>query len=139
MPKGWGGSLHRGDGGRRASEVASGDGEQPFLCFQRRAAGDVLVGAAKICGSAQRRRRGAILQHGSLILERSGAPPSCRAWPTRPAPASILGVLIERWTAAIGQKLNWSFSSAALDPALLDAVRTLALEKYSARSWTCRR
>ncbi|MCH7726328.1 MAG: lipoate--protein ligase family protein, partial [Planctomycetes bacterium] len=41
---------------------------QPLLCFQRRSAGDLLVGEAKVCGSAQRRRRGAVLQHGSIVL-----------------------------------------------------------------------
>ena len=44
---------------------------QAFLCFQRRTRGDVLCGEAKIAGSAQRRRRGAVLQHGSILLARS--------------------------------------------------------------------
>jgi lipoate-protein ligase A len=43
--------------------------EMPFLCFQRRAEGDLLCGKHKIAGSAQRRRGGAILQHGSVLLE----------------------------------------------------------------------
>lgn len=43
----------------------------PFLCFERRALGDVLVGDSKIMGSAQRRHQGGILQHGSLLLKRS--------------------------------------------------------------------
>jgi lipoate-protein ligase A len=50
-------------------------GREPFLCFERRATGDVLVGVHKICGSAQRRRRGAILQHGGVLLGRSTAAP----------------------------------------------------------------
>ena len=48
---------------------------QPFLCFQRRAPGDVLVKGEKIAGSAQRRCRGAVLQHGSVLLARSPAAP----------------------------------------------------------------
>lgn len=53
---------------------------EPFLCFQRRAAGDVVLAHPdgshhKIVGSAQRRRRGAILQHGSILLDRSPAAP----------------------------------------------------------------
>ena len=43
----------------------------PFLCFQRRSCGDIVVQSAKIVGSAQRRRRGAVLQHGSILLARS--------------------------------------------------------------------
>ena len=55
---------------------------EPFLCFQRRSQGDVIVSntqkshrSDKVCGSAQRRRRGAMLQHGGVILERSPQAP----------------------------------------------------------------
>jgi lipoate-protein ligase A len=57
---------------------AAGDDDR-LLCFDRRARGDVVVAAAigddghKILGSAQRRLRGAVLQHGSLLLERPAA------------------------------------------------------------------
>ncbi len=44
---------------------------EPFLCFQRHLPGDLLVGSHKVAGSAQRRHRGAVLQHGSVILARS--------------------------------------------------------------------
>jgi lipoate-protein ligase A len=44
---------------------------QPFLCFQRRAPEDVLIGQNKVAGSAQRRLRGAVLQHGSILLQQS--------------------------------------------------------------------
>jgi len=43
----------------------------PFLCFQRRSAGDVVLAGQKILGSAQRRVGGFVLQHGSLLLRRS--------------------------------------------------------------------
>lgn len=46
-----------------------------FLCFQRRAKGDVLVAGHKVAGSAQRRRATAMLQHGSVILSRSKQAP----------------------------------------------------------------
>ena len=49
--------------------------QEPFLCFQRRAERDVLVGDAKIAGSAQRRHRGTLLQHGSVLLRRSVSGP----------------------------------------------------------------
>lgn len=40
----------------------------PFFCFARRHKFDVLVGADKLAGSAQRRTRQAVLQHGSIIV-----------------------------------------------------------------------
>ncbi|RMG38807.1 MAG: lipoate--protein ligase family protein [Planctomycetota bacterium] len=45
--------------------------ENPFLCFGRGDPRDVLVHGHKVMGSAQRRRRGAVLQHGALLLRRS--------------------------------------------------------------------
>jgi len=39
-----------------------------FDCFASAGAGEIVVGRAKLCGSAQRRTRGAVLQHGSLRL-----------------------------------------------------------------------
>lgn len=48
---------------------------EPTLCFSRRDAHDVVFQGFKILGSAQRRRKGAILQHGSLLLERSRMAP----------------------------------------------------------------
>jgi len=45
--------------------------DQPFLCFGRGDARDVVIGASKVMGSAQRRRSGAVLQHGALLLRRS--------------------------------------------------------------------
>ncbi|MCR9201514.1 MAG: hypothetical protein NXI04_22965 [Planctomycetaceae bacterium] len=44
---------------------------EPFLCFLRGDPRDVVMGSDKIIGSAQRRRKGAILQHGSLLLRAS--------------------------------------------------------------------
>ncbi len=56
---------------------APGRGKCPFLCFLRRSPGDILVRSAdrsietKIVGSAQRRERGAVLQHGSILFAQS--------------------------------------------------------------------
>lgn len=50
--------------------VTEGD-EKPFLCFARGDRRDLVFEGFKVVGSAQRRRRGAILQHGSILLRRS--------------------------------------------------------------------
>ncbi len=53
--------------------------EQLFFCFDRRAAGDLVMAgltagtASKIMGSAQRRLSGVVLQHGSLLLQSNTA------------------------------------------------------------------
>jgi lipoate-protein ligase A len=46
------------------------------LCFHHFTPGDLLVGKAKIAGSAQRRQRGALLQHGAVVLGQSPSNPS---------------------------------------------------------------
>ena len=51
-------------------EVLRGQ-DEPFLCFGRGDPRDIVLAGHKIVGSAQRRRRGAILQHGALLLEHS--------------------------------------------------------------------
>lgn len=43
----------------------------PFLCFFRGDPNDIVLNGRKIVGSAQRRRKGAVLQHGSILLRRS--------------------------------------------------------------------
>lgn len=51
------------------------EGVEPFLCFLREASPDLVMCGYKVLGSAQRRRRGAILQHGSLLLRSSASAP----------------------------------------------------------------
>ena len=46
---------------------------EPFLCFLREASPDLVLHGHKVLGSAQRRRRGAVLQHGSLLLGSSAS------------------------------------------------------------------
>jgi lipoyl(octanoyl) transferase len=46
-----------------------------FLCFGRDDDFDVVLARQKVLGSAQRRRKGAVLQHGSLVLRRSAWAP----------------------------------------------------------------
>lgn len=53
---------------RGAAKHAADDS---FLCFGRGDQRDIVLAGQKIVGSAQRRRRGAVLQHGSLLLSRS--------------------------------------------------------------------
>ncbi len=51
---------------------ASGVGNSDhFLCFERRSDGDLILDGFKIVGSAQRRSRHAIIQHGSILFGRS--------------------------------------------------------------------
>ena len=49
--------------------------DEPFLCFARQDPNDIVLRGTKIAGSAQRRRRGAVLQHGSILVRASELAP----------------------------------------------------------------
>ena len=55
----------------RMRGMADSAGDEAFLCFSRGDPHDILCNGRKVVGSAQRRRRGAVLQHGSLLLRHS--------------------------------------------------------------------
>jgi lipoate-protein ligase A len=50
--------------------VARHDGPAGPVCFASQQGADLRVGDRKLCGSAQVRRDGAVLQHGSILLDR---------------------------------------------------------------------
>ena len=50
--------------------IARHDGPAGPVCFAGQQGADLRVGDRKLCGSAQVRRGGAVLQHGSILLER---------------------------------------------------------------------
>ena len=107
----------------------SGGHDEPFLCFQREAAPDLVVQDHKILGSAQRRRRGAVLQHGSLLLRASGHTPEipglCDLAPHFSVSKSATEGLVERLAQCLGT------SSVVKDLPL--AIRTKASELRNKR------
>jgi lipoate-protein ligase A len=50
--------------------IARHDGPAGPVCFASQQGADLRVGDRKLCGSAQVRRGGAVLQHGSVLLRR---------------------------------------------------------------------
>jgi lipoate-protein ligase A len=58
------------------SPKAASKSNEPFLCFHRRTPVDVVLGGDqgqdhKVLGSAQRRVKTGLLQHGSFLIEKS--------------------------------------------------------------------
>jgi lipoate-protein ligase A len=107
------------------------DLQPKFLCFQRRAKGDVLVGAHKVAGSAQRRRHGALLQHGSAILETSAAAPEILGISQIVGhsidPAAIRelwqGELCNRWPDVECQPSQWTDDERAATSQVVESRR----------------
>ena len=124
--------------GATGSASAEG-GRQPFLCFQRRSPGDVLLGALKIAGSAQRRRDGAVLQPGSLLVRRSTAAPELPGLEDlvgRPVP---IDALTDRWLACLAPRLDVAWSPDALAPAESHRAALAVEARYATSAWIERR
>jgi len=108
---------------------------QPFLCFQRRTPGDVLVGTAKVAGSAQRRKRGAVLQHGSLLLGRSPAAPELAGLSELSALPTSEERLIHGWLDRLSECLGASWQIEPLTVPERDLAARLAETKYASAWW----
>lgn len=122
-----------------SAELAQDGDKEPFLCFQRRSEGDIVVDGQKVTGSAQRRHRQAILQHGSILLQRSDAAPEL-------AGLRDLGGLTfsreEFVIAAAGRILDGSAHTAtegSLNQEEKVLSRRLIQDKFGSKLWTMRR
>ncbi len=118
---------------------------EPFLCFRRRSEGDILLPVGdrthKVVGSAQRRQRGAVLQHGSILLRRSDAAPELPGFCDLAAAdeaqteQSLRENLSERLSAVAGGP----FEESSLPAGLGQAAAGIAAERYRSKLWTERR
>jgi lipoyl(octanoyl) transferase len=116
-----------------------GEGPEPFLCFQRRAPGDLVAGQTKIAGSAQRRRRGAVLQHGSILLGRSPLAPELAGLVEilgRPIGAETFGSL---WLPRLAARLQIAWRPDSLTAIQRQHAELLARERYGRQGWTGQR
>jgi lipoate-protein ligase A len=120
---------------RREPQESAG-GCCPFLCFQRRAAGDVVVGTVKVAGSAQRRLQGAVLQHGSVLLGRSQAAPELDGLRELSGEPLREGPLIEAWAQRLQERLDLAWQRQPLTDKQRAEAANLARRKYAAESWT---
>jgi len=127
-----------------AARLAGGErSEGAFLCFERRSPLDVVAGASardtKLAGSAQRRVRGAILQHGSILLARSTAAPELSGAAEIAGRAVNPEQLIDAWLPRIAERLAMSFHEQAIQGDELRRIDALAREKFGHPAWLARR
>jgi len=100
--------------------------DQSFLCFSRGDERDLLIGNQKIVGSAQRRRQGTILQHGSILLSRSDQAPEfpgiLELAGTAVTAEDLIPVLTREWA----ERLNLALTPGTLTADELQAVEQRA-------------
>jgi len=117
------------------ADLPTPEGE-PFLCFQRRAEGDVLLGEHKVVGSAQRRRRGAVLQHGSLLLRRSEFAPELAGVADLAGCEIEADWLIDRWLEQLAESAGFRWISGGPPN---EQIARILQEKYLSAAWNRRR
>jgi len=110
-----------------------------LLCFQQITPGDLLVGPAKVAGSAQRKQRGALMQHGSLLL---AASPHA---PVLPGIRELSGHMLaieETWAAIVQQfsrQTGWDLVATGWTDDERRRKLDLAATKYTLDAWNRKR
>ena len=112
---------------------------EPFLCFQRRAGGDILIDGIKVCGSAQRRWKNAILQHGSLLLAKSSCAPQLAGIKEITGIFVKASQLIESLVGILESKLRISFVQSEISTEIASLGKKIETNKYSNPQWTAKR
>src|SRR5262249_4533830 len=110
-----------------------------LLCFKQFTPGDLLINQAKIVGSAQRRQRGALLQHGAVLLARCphapGLPGILELTGRSLAPEQVCSAFLQPFTHKTGLALvpeQWSARERV-------RVEDLATGKYNLDAWNRKR
>ena len=119
-------------------------GKEAFLCFQRLSVHDIVMRrpgkcVLKILGSAQyRNKTGSILQHGSLLLDRSVAAPEIDGIRQISEAIPPVEELIERLNRQICKDFFWNFRSFTSET-FGQTVAFLEDTRYTNLGWTCRK
>jgi len=127
------------------SDVKNFAAVEPFLCFERLTGFDVVSTSphgsspCKIVGSAQRRRRGAVLQHGAILLEASPAAPQLRGVNDVGGSTVDAAELIDKLQRRLPPSLNFESLQVVADEPWRRQAEQLAQEKYACAAWTERR
>jgi lipoate-protein ligase A len=148
----------------RRLAVLDEDGEaqegSSAVCFDAASAYELTASGKKLVGSAQARRGGALLQHGSILLDvdwhawvsvfayasEAGKQRAYTKLPMRMTslrhevgrivtPEEALAALVP----AFERRLSISLEGATIDPVEEAAALKLVAEKYGSEEWTARR
>jgi lipoate-protein ligase A len=120
-------------------QVGQAGAADTLLCFAHPTAGDVMLGGAKVVGSAQRRRRGALLQHGSILLGRSPFAPSLAGLEDLIGRTLAANELMETVGAELSRELYWRLARAEWTSPETSIVDSLVQTRYSQDSWNRKR
>jgi lipoate-protein ligase A len=113
--------------------------KRPFLCFTDHDPEDIVCKGFKVVGSAQRRRAGAILQHGSILLRRADRTPElhgiCDLSEADSDPSVWSVTVLDQIRTALGLAVG----SGDLPEGVARRARELEESIYRNEAWTLRR
>ena len=99
----------------------------------------MLVGRAKIAGSAQRRSPGAVLQHGSVLIARSPAAPELDGLNDLSEAPIEPGQLVDAWRKKLALRLALTWQDEPLSQRERERAGELVDTKFGAEAWNrCR-
>ena len=113
--------------------------QDDFLCFRRRTDLDLVVSGYKVLGSAQRRSRGAILQHGSLLLQASPHAPQLPGIADLTSKCLEPGQVAQRVCSLLSEQMGVSFSEGQLTEDEQSLAERIVDQRFAAGRWWSRR
>lgn len=111
----------------------------PVLCFLHQTPADLTIAGSKVVGSAQRKNRGALLQHGTILLSRSEFAPRL------PGIAELSGVhltpdeVAEAAVKEFAADTGWELIRGQWTAGEVSARERILAERYANADWNGKR
>ena len=110
------------------------------VCFLNQTRGDLVLNGSKVAGSAQRKLRGALLQHGSILLRRSEfAPALAGVSDAAGAPELKPEPLADLIVTALAADTGWAVVPGAWTAEERARAAAVRAEKYAHPDWNGKR
>lgn len=110
------------------------------LCFLHQTPGDLVVRGHKVVGSAQRKQKGALLQHGAILLAQSAFTPQLRGLHDLVScPVDSSASIAREVLRALQAETGWQFDAGDRTVAETALHDRLARSKYGSPSWNDKR
>jgi len=106
-----------------------------FLCFQRRAVGDVIYQGHKVGGSAQRRGKQALLQHGSILSQKSNFAPELPGLEELSGVGLNCEAFSQIFLQQLARELNLLFQTVTLVEPLRKRAEEIESATFAATNW----
>src|SRR5262249_5025601 len=100
---------------------------------------DLLLRDAKVAGSAQRKHRGALLQHGSILLARSQHAPSLPGIRELTGRTLDLAEVADAVSREFARETGWRLQLAEWTQTEIVHIADRMGAKYTCDTWNCKR